>query len=520
MSGSLPTQRTQRTSLRISGLARSIISALLLASALGSSVTAAAQTTKADRQKQKDIADLQAAAQAAERRDCPAAVKVVAPLVDRKPDHLPPIVLAGAYQLAAFCELMTGKQADAYRHALAGSALPDSSDDLWRLRLELEVEEGRLAAAVTTIEAMSQGRGAALNGERQEVLYRLDRLVTDARDLGLRRRLLAVLVASSYVPDKPMDSADGFRLRYAGLLSDAGDQAGMRVAIADIADPGVLRDIALDKRLSAALPAGFDLRHAVERALAETRAVAERNPTLIRPVLQTAAYLRVLGRPAEALKTLDAIEKRIGVEGAFGDAAEQTIWWWDERGRAYSMLGRHDEELAALRKGGEEKENGGLNVSQVINLAQTQVDIGRPADALATLAVFDSTARDTSPFGAMQVRYTRACANSLLGKPEAAAADAAFVRAHEKDAPGTVTELLLCLGDIDGAAASFVRRLDDPERRVAALSDLSDYDAPPVSVPSSPIKVHLPAVKARANVRAAIVRAGGTQRLHVQDVVF
>jgi hypothetical protein len=72
------------------------------------------------------------------------------------------------------------------------------------------------------------------------------------------------------------------------------------------------------------------------------------------------------------------------------------------------------------------------------------------------------------------------------------------------------------MGDMEGAAAVVVRRLDDPDQRVEALLQLSDYDDPPVPVPPAPLDAPLRALKERADVKAAVARAGGIRRFHVR----
>ena len=190
-------------------------------------------------------------------------------------------------------------------------------------------------------------------------------------------------------------------------------------------------------------------------------------------------------------------------------------WYWDALGRSWHMLGRYDEMVEAFRKGAAAGEDGTPNVSQVINLAQAQNAFGRGDEALRTLAAF-ADGRKSSPYGEMEMRFARGCAQAVAGRPAEAVADVAFAKAHDKDHGEALADLLLCLGDMDGAAAAFIARLDDPDRRADALEQLSDYDDPPVALPPDPINSRLDALKARPDVKAAIARAGGTRRFHVQ----
>ena len=63
-----------------------------------------------------------------------------------------------------------------------------------------------------------------------------------------------------------------------------------------------------------------------------------------------------------------------------------------------------------------------------------------------------------SPYGLMQIRSIRGCAYAALGELDKARADLAYAIAHEKDDPATVTALDLCVGDEEGAAASYINQ--------------------------------------------------------------
>ncbi len=86
------------------------------------------------------------------------------------------------------------------------------------------------------------------------------------------------------------------------------------------------------------------------------------------------------------------------------------------------------------------------------------------------------------------------------------------------------------LGHVTDAAVIFVALLVNivmgmvQEGRASqafeALKKLSDYDASPVKLPDDPFVASLPALKARADVQAALARAGGALRIHLQSAQF
>lgn len=460
---------------------------------------------------------LQHAAEAYDRQDCKTALALARPLLGgggtpRLPDELEAL----AYDLVVGCEGDTAKDR-AYADALAGTRLEHSSDSLWHQRLLLEIQAERLDAAVATIEAMTQGRGAALNTVPDDWMSFIRRkLDADKPAAPLRRRFLKALSDDTYAPDAGDSRKDSYRVAYAIMLAEAGERDSARSKVVALRSPYWLRQASVDPRLRSFLPADLDLRAATEAMLAADRDEMGRHPDRLDPVLNAAGDLRELGRPQESLDLLASVAGRIGDPAAFTDRDRKLVWWWDSMGRSNAALGKYDEAIAAFRKGAALQEDGMPNVSQVINLADAQIDFGRAEDALKTLAAFDDPKRRGSPYGEMQLRFARGCASFLAGHKAEAAADLAYARAHEKDDPETVSSLLLCMGDMDGAAAVVVRRLDDPEQRVGALLELSDYDNPPVALPPNPVASGRKALKERPDVKSAIARAGGIRRFHVR----
>ena len=462
---------------------------------------------------------LKAAAGKAAQKDCIASLRLVAALLkDKAFATLPESRQVDAYQLGAFCALQLRKDELAYPYAVEATRRKGTHPILWRVRLLTELRENRNAEAVATLEAMASVTPGFLNTLSIRWLYQLSRDVKPNPEL--RRRLLSVLAAPSYQPEEVGMTSDSFKRDYAALLADSGDKAGALALARTIEDPATLVDVSIDPRLRAALPAEFDGRAEVERSLAKAREVAASHPGSMTVLLEVSKYLRVLNRPEDALATLEAARPDGPQGAAFTDLDSQRNWWWDEMARTYQMLGRYDDAVAAFRSGIEGKEYGGLNVSQTINLSDTQLRFGHPADALATIAAFESGKYSISGYGEMQMRQVRGCAQIALGQAAAAKADLDYAVAHEKDAPDALMALQLCAGDIDAAAAAMIRRLDDPDLRSQALLVLSDFDPSPAAFPPEPYERRLHELKARPDVQAAIARAGGTRRYRLQGSDF
>jgi tetratricopeptide (TPR) repeat protein len=408
-------------------------------------------------------------------------------------------MITGLELMVAGCAYEIGQKDRAYALLLTGTRSDASPDEMWNLRFAVELEMKKLPAAVATIEAMSQGRGAVLNAMPVLWLYELDRQLKEAGLKSERKRFLKVLAADAFVPEETLGDAQGLHYAYAQLLAEEGDSEAARAVLATITSPYFLTHALFAPRLAPLLAPGLDLRAAAEAALARDRALAGRYPDRLGPVIDAAADLRLLGRPQEALDLLQPALARAAEKGAFTDAEDKLPWAWDGVARANTALGRYEEAAKAFSAGGQLGEDGMPNVSQIINLAHLQVRFGHPAEAVRTLAVFDDPKRQASPFGYMEMRLARGCANSAAGNARAAAADLAYAEAHAKDHPVALGYLYLCLDKMDQAAAFFIQRLDDPDQRSAILRELADYDPPARPVPA-PFGGKLETLKARADV--------------------
>jgi tetratricopeptide (TPR) repeat protein len=428
---------------------------------------------------------------------------------------VPAEIEAMLYEIVVSCEWRQDAKGAAHAHALKGTALEGGSDSLWRMRFGLELDMNRPDAVVTTVEAMTGGRGAALNAIPVSSMWQASLQLKDLGKADLRARLLQLLAGDGYAPDELLGSNEAFRYDYAELLADSGKAEASRPIIAGLQSASLLAQASVDPRFRAFLPAEVDFRAVAEAELARDKDIMSFHPDRLYALVVVARDLRRLGRPQEAVDLLLAAAPKVADAETFKDLVDTRNWYWDSLARSYHMLGQYDALVEAFRKGAGAGEGGSPNVSQVINLAEAQNSFGHGDEALRTLAVF-SDGRKSSPFGEMEMRFARGCAHAVAGHPEAAAEDLAFARAHEKDHPEALADMLVCLGDLDGAAAAFIRRLDDPERRAGALLQLSDYDDPVVALPPDPLHSRLAALKARADVKGAIERAGGARRFRLQ----
>lgn len=474
--------------------------------------SASASVEKAD----AGVQAVRAALEAIQRDDCDVALKKLKPqLRPERVAKLPEPVAGMAYHIAATCHARAARMKEARAMAVAATALQSAPDELWTMRLALELDDKDPVAAGATVLALTQGRGGTLNRVKVRWLYRLDTMLREAKQDDLRARVLEVTTDNAYDPDEPIASKDGFRERLAKIRLEQGDKAAAMALVARIESTSVLLRMSFDPKLGALVPEGFDPRATMERELTETRVAIQRHPGHLLPLTAAAQLLRSLGRPREALDLLETARAGGKSLADHEDAGEWANWWWDSVARTHEMLGDEAPTLAAFAEGAKSGERGTNNVSQVINLAHAQNRFGRHEDAIKGLPTRDADF-PVSPYGAMEMRLARGCANVELGNAAAVATDRAFMEVHAEDHREAWTYLLLCIGDMDAAAAAVIADLENDDRRAQTLIRLSDYDPAPPRQPTYSFEKREGALKARADVKAAIERAGGTRRIPLQ----
>ena len=383
-----------RRLVRVSTLSRC---ALPLWLALCGGVVAAAQAPRI-RVSPEAVEPLRAGVAASERGDCAETDRLLRPLIEGGDARRMSDEQAMAFGFIVSCEAKTDQYERAYADALAGTKLDGGTDYLWRMRLLMAIETGRIGDAVATAELMQHFHSAAFAEIDVNTFYRLDRELKEKGDGANRERLLTLLLRESWQPANGVHVKDDFRVQYAGLMIERpGGEAEARARISELTSPDALRDASLDPRLRPLLPAGFDLRAATEAMLKLDLKFAAAHPDRLRPITFAANDLRALGRLDEAVALLQTAVPRLRDPKGFSDRARALPWWWDVLARAEEALGHYGEAVAALQEGAKLLEHGRPNDSQVINLAIVQTRFGHAADALETLAAFEDPKRRLSP---------------------------------------------------------------------------------------------------------------------------
>jgi len=272
-------------------------------------------------------------------------------------------------------------------------------------------------------------------------------------------------------------------------------------------------------RSDAAFAGRLDVRAAAEVNLVRAYESAEGDPANLHRFLEVAQALRTLGRNDEALALLDQHIAHAQSAGSnYRDVAESLNWLLNERAYILYDLNRPDEAREAFGLSIAARESGNWNVSQVINFATMLIAEQRSRDALEVVRTVGSS----SPYGDMWIAAVRACAAAQLGDAALQATSMAFLREHAEDNISALARANLCVNDLDAAAALYIQRLNDPDKRSSALVALQRYQSSPVEALPHDIvlRERMERVRARPDVQAAVAEFGRIEDVPLHAVYW
>jgi hypothetical protein len=397
--------------------------------------------------------------------------------------------------------------------------------EAWSAGFDAALRVENWDAAVRELQMLAERWPAELSTYNDDAIFRT---IAGARKVekGAERRyaLLDVLYDTGWKPSDPGATMDRLWADLAAGLTEHGLTIRATRVVQGVRHPWTLAYMRADKRFDGLFDhtsPDFDPEVQSPIELESSRKLVVDHPDKLAYVTDYAYDLLLHRHPEAALKLLDGARARIAAatkdKPAYADLETKGVWLKDYRRRALMELGRDDEALSLAIEASGDKEEGGDNVSQVINLAGIYDDLGRPKDALDTLTRLKGAANllkgGASPYGLMQAESVRAIAYVQLGDKQGLATSMAYLKSHEADAPGALFEPMMWAGDLDAVAAIYIDRLNDPEQRLAALGDLQEFAQPLHPTPAG-VTLHQrwDALRARADMQAAIAKVGRINR--------
>lgn len=375
--------------------------------------------------------------------------------------------------------------AEAHSALVKSSSLPGATGYDWRLRLAAAGAIDNLPDVAACFAAMSYEFRDTLRAIDLDVVNSALSAANGRDDAEkIRFEILDALYEVDWAPQGEALDFDEYWREYATALIERKQPERAASVIASITDVREIIPMRADRRFDPFLrkPGDrFDFRVALEADLAARQARSAAAPKSLMGRVAVAKTLSMLDRSAEALALLDAeIEKgrtATPVDGRnpiFDDFDNNLIWALNAKANLLFALDRDDEGLAIMINAARRPERGQVNTSQALNLAAIYVAMGRPRDALEWIAGVESL----SGYGRGVMLSNTVCAKAQLNDMAAAAAAMAELRTLKAANPGAVEWGLLCMNDLDGAAAMLIDRLEKPETRGRALAGLQTYRQP------------------------------------------
>jgi hypothetical protein len=379
----------------------------------------------------------------------------------------------------------------------------------WLAALSFEDATGALAvieAASANVPGVARPRLRALL-DRETVMAIFGQFEGDG-GRAKRVRLAEALFRIGW-PGDDATASDGLRMILIEDRLDQADVPGAAGFAATVTTPASMLPLLVRKRYDPLLPPDSDrlamLGRAVEGHERETVAALAAAPADRYRLLARAQHLRSVGRNADALTVLAPATRDV----AAAAVEEPGMWMVNEAAYALMALDRDDEAMRLMERiAALPLEQNMHTVAARINHLEMLTAVGRNAEALQWTARLEShQGQYASDYGKAWIDSTRVCALAALGRAAETAAPLARLGGWSEINPAALTRALLCLNDLDAAAALLVQRLGRTDPGPAILA-LQDFRLSHGRGQTGPLYDRLLSLRDRPDVRAALDRVG------------
>jgi tetratricopeptide (TPR) repeat protein len=382
----------------------------------------------------------------------------------------------------------------------------------WAERLFAASRKGDDDDCINSLTIIARRWPDSLNLISDRGIFQYAKLAADKSD-DAAIALLDPLHEAQWKPTSPFSSADFLWFDLAVAHLNEGHVAAAALVMNDVGTPGLIVRAHVDKRFDEVValnPNHFDVQSAIAAWREQDQQHVAGAPTKLEGIANMAEDLNALGHPEDALQILEPTIAKAAPTGAapspFDDYDDKMIWVLNARARALLALGRYPEGIDTYKQAAQRLEEKSPNVSQTINLSAAYTRLGRPNDALDTLAALTGP---TSPYGKSIMAIVRSCAYAELDDAANLEQQLDYLRTHPTDNATALFDALLCTKDEDALASVVLAKLRDPGARSAMLYELQDFLVPAhETTMDREQRLRLKDVRARADVAAEIDQVG------------
>ncbi len=428
-----------------------------------------------------------------------------------------PSVIAGVVDGMKGAALVDARRLPAAKAALESmSGQYQGNFDLLRLLMLLQIDDKKPADAVRTIALITEHHPDKVTSLEQETISRILSLLRQdgSDDYAKTADDFMILLAKAGWQQSPMtEQGDDVRMAAIKHLLERGalDEARKLFALSPVSSENAA-ELAADKRYSALwpdlAPAVRDhFRSLIENDVDRSSANLASSPDDLKLLTVHLRNLRRAGRSEEALSIgKSAVFNRGRIEAAGADG----FWLVNEYAYALKDEGLLDKAVAQMDwiVSLDVDQYPDL-ISQAINRAEMLNSNDRPADALEAFQALDSnSAGHASIYGRMWIWSGTVCAAHEVAEPSLVEKAMDQIKGNTDANPSAATMALACLSDIEGLEDIYVKRLDDPKQRNAALGAFARTLAEPRSKFETRMQGIFEQIAARPAVQAKLEQYG------------
>lgn len=394
-------------------------------------------------------------------------------------------------------------------------ALPQTDARDWYLRIaaaEAAQDQADAARALTVLATRWPNRLPALYAAGGTLAQAVEALHDYGSDQD-RYVVLGALFNGRFAGEP--DEASVWWRDLALLQLARGERTAALKTLGRVSDPYVAVSIEAHRRfapLRESLAGELSVPDIARWTIAFFAQQANTRPEQLEPRVQLATHLNNSLRFQDTLLvTEDAIE-RAEEHGpsTYRDYERRFADIQGLRAQALYSLGRWEAAVAQLQRAADTPRSGEPNVDELIDLASSYVELGRPEQALKTLQRLP--AAELSARGGMEAARVRCWAAVQLHDAPGRDAALDYLRSHRHDYLPDYQEALLIVAEDGEAAQLLIERLIDARTRSEALLAVQEYG--PESLPPLVVaeQQHWRALLARPDVQQAIGQVGAVGR--------
>lgn len=399
--------------------------------------------------------------------------------------------------------------------ATRATAFAFADNTAWSTRLDAAYRSNHFRDAGRSLTVLAQRWPDKLDQVNDAAIWQLHQHLQRAHDTNADREMLDALFDAKWQDHGTEPSS---MWRDLTLLLIDRKEAGRAAAVAKrITSAQVALSMRVDKRfdsVTGADPQAFDVDHVMAAEIAAAQMRVKAHPDQLEPLtnlqelyLLTRQFQRVL----DASDAVVARAKRNEGANTYTDFADKYDWILDNRSRALQGLGRWQEAVRTEILAARRPENGNMNVSERINLADLYAELQQPGKATDAIIELGPM----SPYGQMQLESVKLMI--AIDQDDSAGVSAAmkYMQAHRGDAIGTWESALLLTNRLDDAANLLIERLHKPDWRNDALVDMQGYVHGDETPAGKLLRERMATIVARADVQAAMQKVGRIEQFDI-----